>query len=50
MQRRDLLKSTLAGMALAGTGTVAAPRLARAAGSSVLKFVPHADLASLDPV
>jgi peptide/nickel transport system substrate-binding protein len=45
MQRRDLLKTTLAGAAV-----LAAPRLARAAAPSELKFVPHADLASLDPV
>ena len=44
MQRRDVLKS-----ALAGATALAAPRIARAA-PSVLKFIPQADLASLDPV
>jgi len=44
MKRRTLL-----GSALAGTVGLAAPRIARAAGS-VLKFIPQADLAVLDPV
>jgi peptide/nickel transport system substrate-binding protein len=44
MQRRDVLKS-----ALAGATVLAAPRIARAV-PSVLKFIPQADLASLDPV
>src|SRR5208337_3261749 len=44
MQRRDVLKS-----ALAGATALAAPRIAKAA-PSVLKFIPQADLASLDPV
>ncbi len=45
MQRREVLKS-----ALAGATALAAPRIARAAAPSVLKFIPQADLASLDPV
>ena len=44
MQRRDVLKS-----ALASATVLAAPRIARAA-PSVLKFIPQADIASLDPV
>jgi peptide/nickel transport system substrate-binding protein len=45
LKRRDLLKSTLA-----GTAALAAPRIVRAEGQSTITFVPHADLASLDPV
>ncbi len=45
MRRRDLLKS-----ALAGSAALAAPRIAQAEGSRLLKFIPHADLVSLDPV
>ncbi len=44
MQRRDLLK------AAAGAGILAAPRLAGAAGARVLRFVPQANFANLDPV
>ena len=45
MNRRQLLKAgAAAGLALA------APRLARSAASSVLKFVPQGDVAVLDPV
>ena len=41
MRRRDLL---------IGTATaLAAPRIGRAAGASVLRFIPQADLATLDP-
>jgi peptide/nickel transport system substrate-binding protein len=36
--------------AVAGSVALAAPRIASAQGSKVLKFVPHADLASIDPV
>lgn len=45
MQRRELLKH-----AAAGAASLAAPRLARAAGASTLIFAPQADLAQLDPV
>lgn len=45
MKRRDLMKATLAGAAV-----LAAPRLGRAASSSLLKFIPQADLVSIDPV
>jgi peptide/nickel transport system substrate-binding protein len=45
MRRRDVLKS-----AVAGSMALAAPGIASAQGSKVLKFVPHADLASIDPV
>ena len=45
MKRRDVLKSGLAGAAV-----LAMPRLARAEAQSTITFVPHADLASLDPV
>jgi peptide/nickel transport system substrate-binding protein len=45
MKRRDVLKSTAAVSA-----TLAAPGIGRAAGATTVTFVPHADLASLDPV
>jgi peptide/nickel transport system substrate-binding protein len=45
MQRRDFLKTT------AGTAAIlAAPHLVRAQNARILKFVPQADLAVLDPV
>jgi peptide/nickel transport system substrate-binding protein len=45
MKRRDVLKSGLASAAL-----MAMPNLVRAEAQSTITFVPHADLASLDPV
>lgn len=45
MKRRDVLKSGLASAAL-----MAMPNLVRAGSQSTITFVPHADLASLDPV
>jgi peptide/nickel transport system substrate-binding protein len=45
MKRRSFLKSTLAGAA-----AIAAPRIGRAEAEKTITFVPHADLASLDPV
>jgi peptide/nickel transport system substrate-binding protein len=45
MQRRDVLKSALAGAAI-----LAAPKVARAEKAGTITFCPHADLASLDPV
>jgi peptide/nickel transport system substrate-binding protein len=45
MKRRDVLKAGLAGAA-----ALAMPRLGRAEAQSTITFVPHADLASLDPV
>lgn len=45
MRRRTFLKSVLAGAA-----TLAAPPIARAENERTILFIPHADLASLDPV
>ncbi len=45
MKRRDILKS-----AAAGAAVLAAPAIARAQGSRVLKFVPQANLSSMDAV
>src|SRR5215469_15180213 len=45
MQRRQVLKS-----ALAGAAVLAAPRIVRAESARTITFIPHADLASLDPV
>ena len=48
MDRRDFLKTAAAGAgAIAG---LAAPNVARAAGSNVLRFIPQANLANLDPI
>jgi len=49
MDRREFLTGVTA--SAVGTGaTLAAPRLARAADASVLRFVPQANLANLDPI
>jgi peptide/nickel transport system substrate-binding protein len=45
MKRRDFFKSTLTGAAI-----LAAPQILRAETQKTITFVPHADLASLDPV
>jgi peptide/nickel transport system substrate-binding protein len=45
MKRRDFLKS-----AIAGATALAAPQVARTDARTTITFVPHADLASLDPV
>jgi peptide/nickel transport system substrate-binding protein len=45
MKRRDVLKS-----ALAGAAALSLPGIVRSESQSTLTFVPHADLASLDPV
>jgi len=45
MRRRDVLRSTLAGATV-----LAAPNIALAQSQRVLKFLPQADLATLDPV
>ena len=45
MKRRTVLQATGAGLA-----ALAAPRVARAEGSRVLKFIPQSDLTVLDPI
>ena len=45
MQRRDVLKS-----AIAGAAVLSAPHIATGQAKNVLRFVPHADPVSLDPV
>lgn len=45
MKRREALIASVGGIA-----SLATPRIARAADSRVLKFVPQADLAALDPM
>ena len=45
MRRRSFLRSTLAGAA-----TLAIPQIGRTEAQKTITFVPHADLASLDPV
>ena len=44
MERRTLLRAAL------GTAGLAAPRIGRAQGAGVLRFVPYVDLAILDPM
>ena len=48
MHRRRFLQT--AASALAASGALAAPRLSLAADSKVLRFVPQANLANLDPI
>jgi peptide/nickel transport system substrate-binding protein len=51
MQRRELLQGAATGAALAfGAGGLAAPAFAQPAAARTLRFVPHANLASIDPV
>ncbi|HEY8290764.1 MAG TPA: ABC transporter substrate-binding protein [Acetobacteraceae bacterium] len=45
MKRRQVLKT-----AIAGATVLAAPRIVQAEGAKTVTFVPHADLASIDPV
>ena len=45
MNRREFVKTSLAGAA-----ALAAPQIVRAEAQKTINFVPHADLASLDPV
>src|SRR5207245_10456240 len=45
MKRRDFLQSILTGATM-----LAAPQILRAEAQKTITFVPHADLASLDPV
>ena len=49
MHRRGFLRAAAAGGLAAATG-LAAPRLSLAAESKVLRFVPQANLANLDPI
>jgi len=50
MKRRSILASAAALAGGLGAGGLAMPRISAAAGSRVLKFVPQADLALLDPI
>src|ERR1700722_11639771 len=47
MDRRSFLKTA---SALAATGSLATPAISQRAAARALRLVPHADLASLDPV
>ncbi len=49
MKRREFLKSAAIGAA-AGAVPLAAPRIASAQNARVLRFVPQANLANLDPI
>src|SRR3954454_1849532 len=50
MHRRDALIAAGGLARAAGSTPLAAPRLALAADSKVLRFVPQANLANLDPI
>ncbi len=51
MRRRDLLRSTFgAGLGVTVGSTLGMPSLVRAQGAKVLRFVPQADVAILDPM
>ncbi len=50
MQRRTLLRAGLAATAALAVPPLASPALAASAASRVLRFIPQADLAVLDPV
>src|ERR1700722_18276297 len=45
MRRRDFLRATTG-----AAGILAAPSISRAADNKVLRFVPQANLANLDPI
>ena len=49
MHRRDLLKGGAAALALGAGAGLGAPALAQTAAARTLRFVPHANLASIDP-
>jgi peptide/nickel transport system substrate-binding protein len=49
MDRRGFLRTVTAGAAVSASG-LAAPNIARAADSRVLRFIPQANLANLDPI
>ncbi len=49
MRRRDFMRSA-GSVALAASGALAAPHVARAADDRVLRFIPQANLANLDPI
>src|SRR5579875_1834839 len=49
MHRRGFLRAAAVGGLAAATG-LAAPRLSLAADSKVLRFIPQANLANLDPI
>ncbi len=49
MKRRDVLKGIGGALSLAATGA-SLPAISRAQGANVLKFVPQADLAVIDPI
>lgn len=50
MKRRDLMKTAALGAASFGSGLLAAPSLSRAQNTRVLRFIPQANLSSLDAV
>ena len=49
MHRRGFLRAAAAG-GLAAASALAAPRLSLSAESKVLRFIPQANLANLDPI
>ncbi len=50
MQRRDFLTTAALGAGTLATGTLATPGVSRAQGTRVLRFIPQANLSSLDAI
>ena len=50
MDRRTFLKNAAGAVGVAASGSLATPAISQRAAARTLRFVPHADLANLDPV
>src|SRR5262249_51810289 len=50
MERRTFLKSARNAVAATAAGGLTTPAISQRAAARTLRFVPHADLASIDPV
>jgi peptide/nickel transport system substrate-binding protein len=50
MQRRDILKAGASAVVVVRSAALARPALAQPAATRVLKFIPQADIAVLDPI
>src|SRR2546426_12714895 len=50
MDRRTFLKNAAGAVGVAASGRLATPAISQRAAARTLRFVPHADLANLDPV
>ena len=50
MDRRTFLKNAAGAVGVAASGSLATPAISQRAAARTLRFVPHADLANLNPV